>query len=83
MPGRDVSPLGPVTWQEIFSAELAKAPLPSPGRIRVTMTISFFWERVRSMVDVVEADVAWKAPRRPCRHSETWDLDGNRGSTAG
>ena len=32
-----------------------KAPAPSPGRIRVTMAISFFWERARSIMDIVEA----------------------------
>ena len=46
--------------QDFFSLELSKAPAPTAGRIRVTMVISFFWERVRSVMDVVEADVAWK-----------------------
>ena len=46
--------------QDLFSLELSKAPAPTAGRIRVTMVISFFWERVGSVMDVVEADVAWK-----------------------
>ena len=48
----------------------------------MTMTISFFWERVRSMVDVVEADVAWKEPRRPLEGSERWGWALNRASGA-
>mmetsp|Transcript_16364 Transcript_16364/g.38743 ORF Transcript_16364/g.38743 Transcript_16364/m.38743 type:complete len:992 (+) Transcript_16364:114-3089(+) len=46
--------------KEIYADELAKAPAPTSTGVRVTMAISFFWERVRSIMDIVEADVGWK-----------------------
>lgn len=46
--------------KEIYASELAKAPHPTSRKVRVTMAITFFWERARSIIDIVEADVAWK-----------------------
>ncbi|CAJ1400299.1 unnamed protein product [Effrenium voratum] len=46
--------------KDTYGTELAKAPAPKAGRVRVTMTIVFFWERVRSMMHIVEADAGWR-----------------------